>query len=232
MAENERITRRTSLLRLGGLAAGLAGVAAWRAGSSPATAGSRALASGAVECVLMPELTEGPYYVSGERLRHDITAGKPGAPLLLAVTVLDAAACSPLAGAAVDVWHCDAVGVYSGTIANNPGTNFLRGVQRTNAKGLATFRTIYPGWYPGRAVHIHLKVHVGGSVVHTGQLFFPAAVTNAVYRKQPYRSHGTRPDTTNAADAIYQNGGARGMLTLRRHGAGWIGSVVTGVHTA
>jgi hypothetical protein len=102
----------------------------------------------------------------------------------------------------------------------------------TNPNRLATFRTIYPGWYPGRAVHIHLKVHVGGSVVHTGQLFFPAAVTDAVYLKQPYRAHGTRPDTTNAADAIYRGGGARGMLTLRRHGAGWIGSVVTGVRTA
>jgi protocatechuate 3,4-dioxygenase beta subunit len=224
MAENERISRRVSLLRLGGIAAAVAG---WRA-----SAGAASTTAPAVDCVLTPELTEGPYYVPGERIRHDIAAGKPGAPLLLRVTLVDAGSCSPLAGAAVDVWHCDAVGVYSGAIANNPGTNFLRGVQRTSAKGLATFRTIYPGWYPGRAVHIHLKVHVGGSVVHTGQLFFPAAVTNTVYRNQPYRSHGTRPDTTNAADAIYRSGGARGMLTLRRHGAGWIGSVVTGVRTA
>ena len=67
-----------------------------------------------------------------------------------------------------------------------PGTNFLRGGQRTNASGVATFETIYPGWYPGRAVHIHVKVHVGGNVVHTGQLFFPAASPNAVYRKAPY----------------------------------------------
>jgi len=96
---------------------------------------------------------------------------------------------------------------------------------------VATFRTIYPGWYPGRAVHVHVKVHVGGSVVHTGQLFFPAAVTEAVYRAPPYSRHGTRPDTTNAADAIYRMGGARGMLTLARHGAGYSASVVMGVHT-
>ena len=106
--------------------------------------------------------------------------------------------------------------MYSGAIANNPGTNFLRGAQRTNANGVATFQTIYPGWYPGRAVHIHVKVHVGGAVVHTGQLFFPAAITNAVYKTAPYKSHGAHPDTTNASDAIYRNGGDKGVVKLTR----------------
>jgi protocatechuate 3,4-dioxygenase beta subunit len=130
-----------------------------------------------------------------------------------------------------EIWHCDALGVYSGDVAGNPGTNFLRGGRRTDAKGLATLKTIYPGWYRGRAVHIHVKVHVAGSVVHTGQLFFPAAVTSAVYARAPYRTHGAQPDTTNAADAIYRNGGNRGMLSLKRNGKGYIASAVMGVHT-
>jgi hypothetical protein len=117
-------------------------------------------------------------------------------------------------------------------VANNAGTNFLRGVQRTNAKGVATFETIYPGWYPGRAVHIHVKVHVGGSVVHTGQLFFPAALTSVVYRTSPYSAHGTEPGTSNPADAIFRNGGSKGMLKLKRSGSGYVGSIVMGVHVA
>jgi protocatechuate 3,4-dioxygenase beta subunit len=232
MTENShRLSRRSLVQRSGLLVAGLAG-AGWT-GAEAATAGGPAgVASGAISCVLTPELTEGPYYVPGEKLRRDITEGKPGTPLLLRLTVLDASTCRAVAGAAVDVWHCDAQGVYSGAIARNRGTNFLRGVQRTDAKGLATFQTIYPGWYPGRAVHIHVKVHVGGSVVHTGQLFFPAAVTAAVYRRTPYRAHGTQPDTPNPSDAIFRNGGSKGMLVITRSGAGYVGAIAMGVHTA
>jgi protocatechuate 3,4-dioxygenase beta subunit len=226
-----RLTRRASLLRLAGLAAGAAGGAAWKLDSADG-AGPLAVTSRAVACVLTPELTEGPYYVSGERLRRDVTAGKPGVPLLLRLTVLNVATCKPIRNALVEIWHCDATGVYSGAVANNPGTNFLRGGQRTNATGVATFETIYPGFYSGRAVHIHVKVHVGGNVVHTGQLFFPAAVTKAVYRKAPYRRHGLQPDTSNANDAIFRNGGDKGMLALKRSGTGYVGSVAMGVHTS
>ena len=121
--------------------------------------------------------------------------------------------------AGVDIWHCDARGVYSGAVANDAGTNFLRGIQKTSAKGIATFKTVYPGWYQGRAVHIHVKVHVGGNIVHTGQLFFPAAVTNAVYRAAPYKNHGTTP-TRSMRRSIFRNGGSKGMLKLTRNGAG------------
>jgi protocatechuate 3,4-dioxygenase beta subunit len=233
MTSHEKLTRRRSLQRLFGLAVTAAGGAGWGASARDASgSGPLAVSSGAVACVLTPELTEGPFYVAGERARRDITEGRPGMPLLLRLTVVDASTCKPVAGAAADVWHCDALGVYSGAIAGNTGTNFLRGIQRTNGKGTATFETIYPGWYPGRAVHIHVKVQVGGNVVHTGQLFFPAGVTDAVYRKTPYRRHGTRPDTSNAADAIYRNGGSRGLLTLRRRGSGYAASITMGVHTA
>jgi len=222
---------RGSLLRLAGLAAAAGGGAGWKIADS-AAAGPLAVSKGLVTCVLAPELTEGPFYVPDEKLRRDITDNKPGVPLLLALTVVDASTCKKIRNAAVDIWHCDALGAYSAEIAGNPGTNFLRGVQRTNAKGVATFQTIYPGWYPGRAVHVHVKVHVRGNVVHTGQLFFPAAASNAVYRRKPYSSHGTAPDTPNAGDAIFRNGGSKGLLQLVKSGAGYKGTIAMGVSVA
>ena len=129
-------------------------------------------------------------------------------------------------GAAVDVWHCDANGAYSG-VQGSTGT-FLRGVQRTDANGVAVFRTIYPGWYPGRTVHIHVKVALGGNVVHTGQLYFSDAVTDVVYRRAPYKRRPNR-DPRNAGDSIYRNGGKRSTLALRRSGSGYVGSITMGV---
>jgi protocatechuate 3,4-dioxygenase beta subunit len=221
-----KLTRRESLARLAGVAAAVAGVEGFR----DAPSASAAIEQGVAQCILTPELTQGPYYVPGEAIRHDITEGKAGTPLLLSCRVVNASTCKPVAKAAVDVWHCDALGVYSGTIANNPGTNFLRGVQRTSASGIATFKTVYPGFYAGRAVHIHVKVHIRGNVVHTGQLFFPAAVTDAVYANEPYSAHGTSPDTPNAQDAIFRNGGRYGMLTLKRTAAGYTSAITMGVH--
>ena len=132
----------------------------------------------------------------------------------------------PVAGAAVDVWHCDARGVYSGVQGSDD--TFLRGIQRTNAKGVAAFRTIYPGWYPGRTVHVHVKVALGGNVVHTGQLYFADSVTDAVYRRAPYNRRPNR-DPRNAGDSLYRNGGRRSTLRLRRSGSGYVGSITMGV---
>ena len=126
-------------------------------------------------CVLTPELTEGPYYVAGELVRADITEGKPGVPLALRTAVQDIASCAPLSNAAVEIWHCDAQGYYSGIVGENPGgggttsgeekaeTTFLRGIQLTDADGGVEFGTIFPGWYTNRTVHIHMKVRVEGS---------------------------------------------------------------------
>ena len=105
-------------------------------------------------------------------MRRNVTEGRPGVPLTLRLTVVNASSCKPIKGAAVEIWHCDAGGVYSATGAE-ADERFLRGIQRTDAKGLAIFRTLYPGWYQGRTVHIHAMVHIGGNVVHTGQLYFP-----------------------------------------------------------
>jgi protocatechuate 3,4-dioxygenase beta subunit len=230
--ENEPLTRRASLLKLAGAAAAVGGGGALFKLERAEAAGPLAVSSGLVSCVLTPELTEGPYYVASERLRRDITEGKAGSPLLLSLRVINASTCKVVKNATVDIWHCDALGEYSGAVANSPGTNFLRGVQKTSAKGVATFKTIYPGFYQGRAVHIHVKVHVGGSVVHTGQLFFPAAVTNAVYAKAPYSTHGTTPDTPNPADSIYRNGGSKGMLALKKNGVGYAATISMGVHVS
>ena len=104
----------------------------------------------------------------------------------------------------------------------------MRGVQRTNAQGLAIFRTVYPGWYPGRTVHIHVKVHLSGDVLHTGQLYFPDTVTDAAYRRAPYTSRPGRT-TRNSSDAIFRNGGSRSMLSLRKDGSAYVGSISMGV---
>jgi protocatechuate 3,4-dioxygenase beta subunit len=182
-----------------------------------------------VSCILTPEQTEGPYYIAGEKLRRNITDGRPGTPLLLRAFVVDATTCRPIRNAAVDVWHADAGGVYSGFGDGASSRTFMRGVQRTNAKGLAQFRTVYPGWYQGRTVHIHVKVHVGGSVVHTGQLYFPDSVTDAVFRRAPYSSRPNR-DVRNATDSVYRNGGSKSVVKLKRNSAGvYIAAITMGV---
>jgi protocatechuate 3,4-dioxygenase beta subunit len=225
MDENRKLSRRESLLAAGGLiAAALIPEAAEAAGSGPA-----AVATGAVSCVLTPEMTEGPYYVPSEKVRRNITEGRPGTPLELRLSVVNASSCKPIKSAVVDIWHADALGVYSGAVANNPGTNFMRGVQKTDAHGLVLFTTVYPGWYQGRAVHIHVKVYLGGTVVHTGQFFFSDALTDTVYTRSPYSSRPSRT-TRNADDSIYRNGGSRALLKVTKVGTGYRGAITMGVH--
>jgi protocatechuate 3,4-dioxygenase beta subunit len=225
MDDENRISRRASLLKLGGLFAGATALGGWKV-TEEADAGPAAVASGLVTCVLAPEATEGPFYLDDQKLRRNITEGKPGVALTMKLTVLDVSTCRPLKRALVDIWHCDAAGAYSG-VQGGSG-EFLRGVQRTDAKGVATFRTIYPGWYPGRTVHVHVMVHVGGNVVHTGQLYFPDALTDTVYRRTPYNRRPGRT-TRNAADSIYRNGGARSTLKLTRSGSGYVATIRMGV---
>jgi len=228
---DELVTRRGSLVRLAAVVGSALGAGAWKAAAAEG-GGPAAVASGAVKCVLTPEQTEGPYYIPNEKVRRNITEGRPGTALALRLTVVDASTCRPIKGAAVDIWHADASGVYSGFGQGAASRTFMRGIQRTDAKGTAIFRTVYPGWYQGRTVHIHVKVHVGGNVAHTGQLYFPDTLTDAVYRNAPYSNRPAR-DVRNASDAIFRNGGKRSMLTVRRAanaaGAGYTGSIVMGV---
>lgn len=170
-------------------------------------------------CTPTPDQEEGPYYRQLVLLRDELAEDRTGSPLHLGVQVLDAD-CAPVAGALVDAWHCDALGVYSwyaaveehaelGPALLAPGT-FLRGSQRCDADGRCRFRTIYPGWYPGRAVHIHAKVHHPGGLL-TVQLYFPEQITDAVHQRAPYASRPRR-DTTNDTDVIFPLGGSSTLL--------------------
>ena len=225
--EDEPVTRRGSLVKLGGLVAATLGAGAWE--SEASGGGPAAVASGAVRCVLTPEQTEGPFYIANEKLRRNITEGRPGTSLTLRARVVDAATCKPIRRATVDIWHADAAGVYSGFGQGAGNRTFMRGVQRTDAKGIAVFQTVYPGWYTGRTVHIHVKVHVGGNVVHTGQLYFPDAVTDAVFQKAPY---ATRPNRTtrNTDDAIFRNGGSKSLVQVKAAGADYVAAITMGVN--
>jgi protocatechuate 3,4-dioxygenase beta subunit len=193
-------------------------------------------------CRLTPEVTEGPFYVALDRIRKDITEGRPGVPLTLKIRVIDVKRCAPIHGAAVDIWHCDAGGLYSDEASNGTsGQTYLRGVQLTSKKGYATFRTIYPGHYTGRATHIHMKVHLGGKarggtlrgghVSHTGQLFFAESANSSVYALSPY-SADTAPRTLNSSDSIFsQAGGTRAQVSLKGSaGSGLVGRITVGVN--
>ncbi len=198
---------------------------------------SGAMAANLPGCVVRPEQTEGPYFVDEKLNRSDIRVDpsdksiRPGVPLRLEFRVsrIAGGACDPLSGAMVDVWHCDAGGAYSGFAQEGTeGETFMRGIQRTDRKGVARFTTVYPGWYSGRTVHIHVQVSAGGNVLHTGQLFFPERLTDAVFRRAPYNRRPNR-DTRNAADSIFRNGGARSMLRLARQGSGYVGRITMGI---
>jgi protocatechuate 3,4-dioxygenase beta subunit len=214
------VRRREALVALGG--AGIGAVWAFTRGPG---AVAQALAATRASCVVLdPEVTEGPYWIANHLTRRNITEGLSGLPLQLRFTVENASTCKPISGADVEVWHANAVGAYS-----LGSKRFLRGHQKADSHGRVIFDTIYPGWYRGRAPHIHLKVHVGGNVVHTGQVFFRDTVSDAVYRTSAYKSHG-QPDTTNARDNIYaQAGGSEALVRLTRHGRGYIARSTLGV---
>ena len=214
-------------------------------GSGGGTTGASTTASGSettgvaqtasTTCVVRPEQTEGPYYVDTGLDRSDIREEREGVPLELTFNVSrvdqgDASACGPLAGAVVDVWHCDALGEYSGVEDNaagdfdTRGATFLRGFQVTDDNGVARFTTIYPGWYQGRAVHIHFTIRDSAESEQgyefTSQLYFDDALTDEVQSQGPYAEKGPR-DLGNAEDGIYQGGGDELLLDLTPNGEGY-----------
>lgn len=175
------------------------------------------------QCVLSPRQTEGPYFIDTRLERSDIRDSAEGSPLQLQLRVVDVEnACTPLAGVAVEIWHCDARGVYSGVGDAHAGVvsgSFLRGYQRTNDDGVVNFTTIYPGWYPGRCVHIHVKVR-SAKQEWTSQLYFDDHITDAVHGLPAYR-RGMRTRTRNAQDGIFRRGGAELMLPLEQNIRGY-----------
>ena len=213
-----RITRRQTL-GLAGLA-GAAYVTGCRATADEPAAVAEAQTP---SCVLVPEVTEGPYFVDTQLKRADVRANssggaaRPGIPLALTIRIVEVGSggrCSPYAGAAVDIWHCDAEGEYSGVGSD---TDFLRGYQVTDANGAVTFRTIFPGWYRGRAIHIHLKVRTYDGATetyeYTSQLFFSDTTIAQAYDVAPYSGNGM-PDTSNAADGIYAETGGTSLVQM------------------
>ncbi|MGN6257974.1 MAG: intradiol ring-cleavage dioxygenase [Solirubrobacterales bacterium] len=193
--------RRREMMALS--AGALASVAFYACGAGKGD-GTRAAAGGgatsAPDCVLTPEQEEGPFYIDFARVRRDIVEDRPGVPLALAIAVVDSNTCKPIHNAAVDVWHCDAMGIYSGEPSEGSvGKTYLRGIQLTGANGRVEFKTIYPGQYPGRTTHIHVKVHIGGHrgngtysgghVSHTGQLFTNDRNDAEVFALTPYDRH-------------------------------------------
>lgn len=198
-------TRRRQLLALG---LGGAGVAAL-ARVTPAAAQS---GPAATPLPLTAPTTEGPFYFDAGKVRQDITEGQPGLPLEVRFTVVDPQG-RPLAGRRVDLWHCNATGVYSGYAGQRDdqgqristrGQTFLRGAQPTGDDGVATFHTIYPGWYPGRATHLHMKVldTGGGRTYLTTQCFLPDALNEYLYTQLPAYRRGRVRQTLNSNDGI------------------------------
>jgi protocatechuate 3,4-dioxygenase beta subunit len=238
--DSARLSRREVVSLLG--AAGAAALAGYRI--------TEAHGAGLLDCVVTPSQTEGPYFVDERLNRADIrldpvtNAVKEGVPLRLRVTVtrVDGTTCAPVEGAMVDVWQCDALGVYSDVrdfqgLFDTRGEKFLRGYQITDRNGVAEFVTIYPGWYSGRTVHIHFKVRVpaGARRGHefTSQLYFDDGITDEVHALAPYNAKGPR-DTRNDRDGIYRarNSGPQLLLNLNRDGEGYRGSISVGLRMA
>jgi protocatechuate 3,4-dioxygenase beta subunit len=230
------MSRREALALLGSAGAALLA----------ARASSSAAAEPALSCVASPAQTEGPYFVDERLNRADIRSDpadgsvREGLPLTLSLTVSSVAAgkCAPLAGATVDIWHCDTAGAYSD--ARDPGFNtigkkFLRGYQVTDAAGGVRFTTIYPGWYDGRTVHIHFKVRggaaAGRSYDFTSQLYFDDAYTDRVYARNPYARRGRRT-VRNAGDGLFRDGGSRLILPVVENDAGYAANFNVGLRLA
>jgi protocatechuate 3,4-dioxygenase beta subunit len=239
------LTRREAVLLLG--AAGGYGLL-WVSGCANDSEARRANGGGvSLDCAVKPELTEGPYYVDEGLTRSDIrpdsSSGtlQAGIPLALAFNVsrIQSNACTPLAGAVVDVWHCNALGVYSDVQDpgfDTVGQDWLRGNQTTDAGGVATFTTIVPGWYQGRATHIHFKIRsaarAGSTYEFTSQLFFPEDFLSGIYTsRKPYSEKGDAGRRANDDDRIYGQGGSQLLLNPESSGEGYAATFSIGIHT-
>jgi len=196
--------------------------AAARAAQASPYAGLALFDGGAGVCAIAPEVTEGPFYFDPKLERADVTEGKKGVSLNVRLQIVDAS-CRPLAGARVDIWHCDAQGAYSGypgqgdgQDVDTSGQSFLRGWQMTDDSGIVSFTTIYPGWYRGRTTHIHFKVFPNDNSVMTGQLFFPDSLSEQIFTTvAPYNDRPGKRDTSNARDGIARRAGPLSQAALR-----------------
>lgn len=242
---NEFMNRRKLLALLGVTGINMLG------GHSTGNAGSKEVTRRMISCVVTPQQTEGPYFVDERLYRSDVRSDpsdgsvKEGLPLALEIRVFTTGSdstdgCRPLTNAIVDIWHCDAKGIYSDVMDENfstVGKKFLRGYQVTDENGSARFITIYPGWYPGRTVHIHFKIRTepkyGKPYEFTSQLYFDDSVTDRVHSQQPYSSHARKGSysrrTRNEDDSIFLKGGDQLILKLAEAGQGYAATFDVGL---
>lgn len=282
-AHKRKMTRRKVVVAGGAAVAavGVGGGIAVNAFAGETSGDASSSTSSAETCYqLTTETTEGPYYIDADKIRQDITEDQEGIPMTLELKVIDAETCKPVKNAAVDIWHCTALGVYSGYEAMGSGgaggggtppsgspsdapsgtptgeppsgapsggtggghseptddERYLRGTWKTDKRGYVTFKTIFPGWYQGRCVHIHVKVHVdgewtsagyeGGHTCHTGQLFFAEQAVLASAEVSPY-STNTATRTTLDEDTIYPDNGHEGGLLYLKYNKK---NIAKGVH--
>lgn len=202
--------------------------------ASPSAPVTSASFDGAASCKLTPEQTQGPYYIDVDKIRADVREDRKGTPLRIAARVLDTDGCTPVKDAVFEIWQCDAHGLYSGFESSSQGgpgggvsdtKRYLRGAQVTDTDGIATITTIYPGWYRGRTVHVHVKVALDNRTVLTTQLYFDEAITAKVFKSAPYAAHIGR-DTFNKNDALYR---AETTMTVSKDVDGYLGLITIGV---
>ena len=222
MQNDSRKLDRRNMMRIIG-AAGAAAVAA-ACGSdtatSPSAVGSTVTtgtAGGGTSstneaCAVAPNETAGPYPSTSDIFRSDIREDRSGVPLALTIRVINVSnACAPLANANVEIWQCDASGNYS-EYGSQTARTYLRGIQTTDANGQVSFMTVYPGWYQGRATHIHIEVTVNNRSVKVTQIAFPETINAAVYATGVYASRGSNP-TANLQDGIFADSLSSELVT-------------------
>ncbi|MEV4102361.1 intradiol ring-cleavage dioxygenase [Nonomuraea sp. NPDC049649] len=242
--EGQRVSRRRLIAGVGSLGLG-ALVAACTSGGQPVTTSTgetvvprattaddlTSLFDGANTCTLTPATTAGPFYFDADKVRSDIREDREGVRLRVAVKVQDSGSCTPIKDAVVEIWHCDAGGLYSGAEAMSRGSGdltpqddqrYLRGAQVTNADGIVEFTTIWPGWYPGRCVHIHAMVHISDARVLTTQVMFDEALNDRVLAENPYAARGDR-NTRNETDGIFRE---EMLMKVTPDGDGYLGAIV------
>lgn len=230
---NDSLSRRHALKLIAVTTAG--GVLMSQAAFTQDAAAESALMPGADVCVLTPETTEGPYYFDPALVRADITEGtQAGVATTVRLQVVDAA-CRPIEGARVDIWHCNALGHYSGYGNQTGGVDargetFLRGTQVADARGMVEFETIYPGWYPGRTTHIHFKVFLDERSALTGQIFFPDALSDSIYRNAaPYAERGPERAVLNGNDGIARRAGPASVASVTEIEQRYLVAMIIGV---
>ncbi|MBR0711026.1 intradiol ring-cleavage dioxygenase [Bradyrhizobium liaoningense] len=223
-------TRRSFL---GFVSASAAGLLPGRAEAAPAATDSEPA------CILTPQAEEGPFYSDPKLVRSDIAEGKPGVPLTLRLRVIEAGPCTAIRGARVDIWHCDAKGLYSAfpgqSDAHNidaTGKTFLRGTQIADEAGWVSFNTIYPGWYDGRTTHIHFKVFLDDRTVLTGQTFLPDALNEFIYTNVPdYVGRARQRMVINANDHVIERSDPqhRAFCAVKEERDRYVASLTLGV---